>query len=324
MNSKKWPMTEIHQIDLTKRSLAAMPDAERKLLLLLGHATNEINVFQKLVLMSGQGTYAPRFVDHIQAGQTLILMRTLIGKLCEAWDLFKVRFLSERQLAELYLPKLNAEALTALESLKKHFGTQSPLMLIRSRFSFHYRDDNNLVEQSFQEIPADEAWQFYLSNIEGNCFFYASELVVQSGVIKLAICSGRDIGEAGASDQILTRHRQAAPRQGCRRLCVQGYADQCESGARPRRRRLHCPATRLESTLCSCPFHATSVKILSIGQKRYKTNTLCETRPSPLGSAFAGPRLLPCRPVLGAPCEPSGPKFMLPSGRASLPSHLVR
>src|SRR5664279_4561218 len=108
-------MTEIHQIDLTKQSLAAMPGAERKLLLLLGHATNEINVFQKLVLISGQGSYAPRLVDHVQAGQTLILMRTLIGKLCEAWDLFKVRFLRERQLAGLYAPKLNAEAVTALQ-----------------------------------------------------------------------------------------------------------------------------------------------------------------------------------------------------------------
>jgi len=75
-------MTEIHQIDLTKKSLAAMPDAERRLFLLLGHA---INVLQKLVLMSGQGTYAPTFVDHVQAEQTLILMRTLIGKLSEVW-----------------------------------------------------------------------------------------------------------------------------------------------------------------------------------------------------------------------------------------------
>jgi hypothetical protein len=49
-------MTEIHQIDLTKQSLAAMPDAECKLLLPLGPATNEINVFQKLVLMSGQAS----------------------------------------------------------------------------------------------------------------------------------------------------------------------------------------------------------------------------------------------------------------------------
>ena len=51
-------MTEIYQIDLTNKQLATMPDAERRLLLLLGHATNEINVFQKLILMSGQGTRA--------------------------------------------------------------------------------------------------------------------------------------------------------------------------------------------------------------------------------------------------------------------------
>ena len=38
-NSVNWPMTEIYQIDLTKKQLAAMPEAERRLLLLLGHAT---------------------------------------------------------------------------------------------------------------------------------------------------------------------------------------------------------------------------------------------------------------------------------------------
>ena len=64
-------MTEIYQMDLTKKHLAAMPEAERRLLLLLGHATNEINVFQKLILMSGQGTPTLEFIDHVQAGQTL-------------------------------------------------------------------------------------------------------------------------------------------------------------------------------------------------------------------------------------------------------------
>ncbi len=179
-------MTEIYQIDLTKKHLAAMPDADRRLLLLLGHATNEINVFQKLILMSGQGTPAIQFVDHVQAGQTFILMRTLIGKLHEAWDLFRTRVLSDRSVAALYLPKLNVEANAALESLKRHFGTQSPLTLIRNRFSFHYKDEWDLVEQSFQEVPDDEPWQFYLSNMHGNSFFYASELVVAGGVIKLA------------------------------------------------------------------------------------------------------------------------------------------
>jgi hypothetical protein len=193
-------MTKIYTIHLTKQSLAAMPDAERKLLLLLGHATNEIIVFQRLVVASVQGTYAPEFVDNVQAGQTLILIRVLIGKLCEAWELFRVRFLSERQLADRYLPKLNEEASAALERLKKHFGAQSPLTLIRNRFSFHYRDDDDLVEQSFQDTPADDEWRFYLSHAQGNSFYYASELVVQYGTIKLAAQAPNDADSSAASN----------------------------------------------------------------------------------------------------------------------------
>jgi hypothetical protein len=35
-------VTEIHRVNLTKSKLAAMPQAERSLLLLLGHANNEM------------------------------------------------------------------------------------------------------------------------------------------------------------------------------------------------------------------------------------------------------------------------------------------
>jgi hypothetical protein len=63
--------------------------------LLLSHAISDIGVFQKLVLISGQGDYTPAIVDYVQAAQTLILMRMLIGKLHEAWDLFSKRVLSD-------------------------------------------------------------------------------------------------------------------------------------------------------------------------------------------------------------------------------------
>jgi len=184
--SQESPITEVYQVDLTKEKLAAMPVEERRLLLLLGHATNEINVLQKLILMAGQATPELKFVDHVQAGQIFVLMRTLIGKLHEAWELFVKRFQSDHQISAKYLPKLHTEATIALDGLKKHFGKQSPLTLIRNRFSFHYCDEKDLVEQSFHDIPADDSWHFYLSNIFGNCFYYASELVVAGGVIKLA------------------------------------------------------------------------------------------------------------------------------------------
>jgi hypothetical protein len=43
---------ELYRVTLTKGSLAALPPAERSLLLLLGHASNEINVLMKLILMT--------------------------------------------------------------------------------------------------------------------------------------------------------------------------------------------------------------------------------------------------------------------------------
>ena len=178
-------MTEVYHLDLTKEKLAAMPADERQLLLLLGHAANEINVLLKLILMALQPTPELKFVDQVQAGQVFVLMRTLIGKLHEAWKLFGNRFQSAPQIKAKYLPKLNSEAITALDGLNKHFGKKSPLTLIRSGFSFHYYDEKDLVEKSFQDIAEDESWHFYLSDITGNRFYYASELVVAAAVIKL-------------------------------------------------------------------------------------------------------------------------------------------
>jgi hypothetical protein len=85
-------VTEIHRVFLTKTKLAAMPEAERSLLLLLGHASNEINVLSKLILMTRKDQPAIQLIDHVEAGQIFILLRVLIGKLHEAWRLFQKRF----------------------------------------------------------------------------------------------------------------------------------------------------------------------------------------------------------------------------------------
>lgn len=113
------------------------------------------------------------------------LMRLLIGKLHEAWELFKTRFQGDQKIRGRYQSKLNADALSALSELNKHFSSQSPLTLIRNRLSFHYKDENNLLEQSFQQITDSEAWEFYISKMQGNCFFYAAELVVAGALISI-------------------------------------------------------------------------------------------------------------------------------------------
>lgn len=42
---------EVHHAKLSRAKLAAMPEAERALLFLLAHASNEINVLTKLILV---------------------------------------------------------------------------------------------------------------------------------------------------------------------------------------------------------------------------------------------------------------------------------
>jgi hypothetical protein len=176
---------KIHRVKLTKAKLAAMSQRERTLLILLGHANNEINVFSKLLLMTPKRDPSVDLINHVEAGQIFIIMRVLIGKLHEAWELFRKRVQDDRPLAELYIPRLAPEAKTALEELNRHFGQSSPLTNIRNNIAFHYKDNENLVEANFPRISESEPWEFYLARTVGNSFYYASELVVSLSAINL-------------------------------------------------------------------------------------------------------------------------------------------
>ena len=136
---------EVYCAKLSRAKLAAMPEAERVLLLLLAHASNEMNVLTKLILMMRKDDPPSPILDHVEAGQTFILMRLLIGKLHEAWELFKNRVHSNRSIATTYIPRLRPEA-AALGALNRHFGAGSALSAIRNKISFHYSDKENLTE----------------------------------------------------------------------------------------------------------------------------------------------------------------------------------
>jgi hypothetical protein len=117
---------EIHRVILTKVKLATMPQAERSLLLLLGHASNEINVLLRLIMMVRKDDAPSKMVDYVEAGQIFIILRTLIGKLHEAWLLFGKRVQANRDVANKLLPDLSPEAQTALKELNRHFGGGTP------------------------------------------------------------------------------------------------------------------------------------------------------------------------------------------------------
>jgi len=177
---------ELHRIKLTKKKLAAMPEGERALLFLLGHANNEINVLSKLILMVRKNEAPNQIVDHVETGQIFVIMRLLIGKLHEAWELFKNRFQGDRQLTEKYASQFGPEAAAALQELNRHFGKGSPLTAIRNKIAFHYTDKDNLTEANFQRLAEAEPLEFYLTKTVGNSFYHAAELVLSLSAINLA------------------------------------------------------------------------------------------------------------------------------------------
>src|SRR5262245_57814495 len=180
---------------LTKNDLAVLPQAERSLFLLLGHASNEINVLSKLILMVMRKDAAPSQVaNNVEAGQICVLVRVLMGQLHEAWRLFQKRVLSDRPLFNKYVPQLDADGAAALDNLKKHFGGTSPLTKIRSKVAFHYPDDDNLTEQSFQAVAESEPLELYLTTQVGNSFYHASEVIVMSTAVRMVMS-----GERGGS-----------------------------------------------------------------------------------------------------------------------------
>lgn len=176
---------EIQRVELDRAALAEMPQNERVLLLALGHASNEINVLAKLILMTRKDDAPSMAVDHVEAGQAFILIRILIGKLHEAWELFKKRAQSDQAIATKRVAALPADAKDALKRLNQHFGQSSVLTAIRNQISFHYSDKENLTEANFQRLDPGEPLQFYLAGNIGNCFFHASELIAQLNLISL-------------------------------------------------------------------------------------------------------------------------------------------
>jgi hypothetical protein len=175
---------EITKVALTKKRLEAMPQPERTAVLLMGHAFNEINLLRKFLLITSRSeTPENKIVDHIQAGQSVILMRMLLGKCFEAWLMFTKRV---QPLRGKYLPKVSLPGQKALDDLGRHFA-DGRMAAIRNQLAFHYGDDDNLVEAHWRKIPEDDRWDYYLSKLNVNSFFFASEMVITGVLTQLAL-----------------------------------------------------------------------------------------------------------------------------------------
>lgn len=171
-----------------------MPSEEKALLVLLGHAVNEINVLNKTFYIATQFDEEPQWRVHAHVSQSLVFARSLVGKLNEAWELLQRGYFGSK-LSKAYHDHLKPDAGSALEKLKRYFGHENMIVAVRNRFAFHYslRDAKTTLDRDLD----DEEMVMYIARDNGNTLFYFFEYVIGRALVEAI--------EPGAPEAALSR-----------------------------------------------------------------------------------------------------------------------
>jgi hypothetical protein len=169
-------IVQIHHIKLSREQLDRVPADERRLLILLAHAANELNVLVKLFhYAAGSVTDgAPSHFEQAHNTQALVLGRTLTGKIYEWWVLMQAAFFGSK-LSQIYEPLFEAEARTALDALKRYFGKDNIIGRIRNKFAFHYSLDQ--VDAGYAAVIDGDPLDSYISKHNANTLYAFAETV---------------------------------------------------------------------------------------------------------------------------------------------------
>lgn len=181
-------MIDVMRIELTKEHLLKMTPEERGLFLLLGYASNQVNVLWKLVIEMTNRAPSDPVDERVSSAQTQIIVRLTIGVLREAWGLIEKRFLSSR-LGKEFVPLLDSDAQRALSSLKVRFGESNSIIAIRNNYAFHHPETADMeaaFQRAVKQETNDDDWSIYFCRTLLNCFFFTSDFVIAHGMANAA------------------------------------------------------------------------------------------------------------------------------------------
>lgn len=173
-------MIELHRIEFTKDQLDRVPSIERCLLILVAHAANEVNILSKLFHFAASAS-CDGITGHAERTQALVLGRLLTGKIYEFWKLLQVSYFGS-QLSREYQPLMDSEFLAALESLKRYFGRDNLIALVRNKFAFHYSTDQ--VDAGYSALVQGDSFEVYLAKHNGNTLFAFAETIAGRAMLE--------------------------------------------------------------------------------------------------------------------------------------------
>lgn len=171
----------IYKFSVQKKELEAFPENELTFFVQACRMLNEINTLHKITIFSNKevGTEIER---KAQNSQSLFLLTILTGKLWEGWELLEKAYFGSK-LSKTYQDLLPNDAKNTLDSLKKYFGKSDNLIKkVREKIAFHY-DSVEILEQ-IRKTPQNEAFEIYLSENQGNSFYYISSVLLINAILE--------------------------------------------------------------------------------------------------------------------------------------------
>jgi hypothetical protein len=165
---------QLHRINLTKLQLDQIPEAERRLFVLIAHAANELNALAKLFHFAASSASEEGLLAQAENGQAVILARIFAGKLYEFWQLLQTSFFGTA-LSKEYEPKLDAEAMESLKWLKRYFGRENLISTIRNQFAFHYSPDQ--IDAGYATVVDGDPLEIYLAPHSANTLYAFADTI---------------------------------------------------------------------------------------------------------------------------------------------------
>lgn len=201
---------KILQIRFARKEFDRIPEAERTLLVMLGHVANDLNVLVRLFHWSALALDATPIEARANNVIVLTVVRLFTAKLYEAWKLLS-RPVAGGALKKWCESELGQEEQAALDRLKTYFGRNNLIKEVRHRHSFHYSHED--VTAAYASIPENEEFEMYLGDSDLNNLYYFADVI--TGRALLHSIDPED--HEGAMERFRNRNNASPCRYSCGR-----------------------------------------------------------------------------------------------------------
>ena len=170
------------KMNIPKSKLETIPEIEQVFFIQLMQFLNELNILQKCVIVSSNELGSLTTIEKRgQISQAHFFIRTLVGKLYEAWKMINKNFINT-QLYKEYENHLSQKGKESLSELIERFNDKNNIIsLIRNKFAFHY--DKEKIKEEVKKIPKEELLEIYISEHPVNCLYSLSDTIVNWSIL---------------------------------------------------------------------------------------------------------------------------------------------